>query len=44
VCEARYAVLVAHVAGIGKHEDNQSRRCRTPIVDFAAARPVTHPL
>jgi len=30
--------LVAHGAGSGEYEDKQSRRCRVPIIGFAAAR------
>jgi len=43
-CEAGYEVLAEHGAGSGEHEDNQSRRCRAPIIGFAAVRPVPHPL
>ena len=32
-------VLVVHGAGCGEHADKQIRRCRAPIVRFAAARP-----
>jgi len=32
-------VFAAHGAGSSEHEDQQSRRCRAPIEDFAAARP-----
>jgi len=39
VCDARCEVLAAHGAGSGVHEDKQIRRCRAPIVGFAAARP-----
>jgi len=39
-CKAGCEVLAKHSAGSGAHEDKQSRRCRTPIVRFAAAMPV----
>ena len=36
---AECEVLAAHGAGSSEHEDKHSRRCRAPIVGFAAARP-----
>ena len=40
MCEAGYAVLVAHDAGSGEYEDKHIRRCRAPIAGFASARPL----
>jgi len=39
MCETVCEVLVEHGTGSAEHEDNQSRRCRAPIVGFAVARP-----
>ena len=36
-CEARCEILAGHGALSDEHEDKQSRRCRTPIIGFAAA-------
>jgi len=36
-CEARYEILAGHGEGSDEHKDKQSRRCRAPIIGFAAA-------
>jgi len=40
VPEAGYAVLVAHDAGSGEHENKKIRRCRAPLAGFVSARPL----
>jgi len=37
--EAGREVSAKHGVGSGEYEDKQSRRCRTPIIGVAAARP-----
>jgi len=37
-CVSEVRSLTEHIAGSDEGEDKQSRRCRAPIVGFAAAR------